>query len=73
MLELSSLIFLIKGKHSVGREFQSLAGVRKETVDIDILITTIEYEPRVQERQQVKDQQSYISVFIAYLTFLSSS
>ena len=25
-------------------------------------------EPRVQERQQVKDQQSCISVFVAYLT-----
>ena len=23
-------------------------------------------EPRVQEKQQVKDQQSYISVFVAY-------
>ena len=29
-------------------------------------------EPRVQERWQEKDQQSYISVFVAYLTFPSS-
>ena len=25
-------------------------------------------EPRVQDRQQVKDHQSYISIFVAYLT-----
>ena len=30
-------------------------------------------EPRVPERQQVKDQQSYISVSTAYLTYPSSS
>ena len=30
-------------------------------------------EPRVQERQQVKDQQSYISIFVVYLTILSSN
>ena len=30
-------------------------------------------EPIVQERQQVKDQQFYISVFVAYLTIPSSS
>ena len=30
-------------------------------------------EPRVQERQQVKDQQSYISVFVAYPTITSSN
>ena len=29
-------------------------------------------KPRVQERQQVKDKQSYISVFVAYLTIPSS-
>ena len=29
-------------------------------------------EPRIQERQQVKDQQSYISVFVT-LTFHNSS
>ena len=28
-----------------------------------------EDEPRVQERQQVKDQQSCISIFVAYLKF----
>ena len=28
-------------------------------------------EAKVQERQQVKNQQSYISVFVAYLTFPS--
>ena len=30
-------------------------------------------EPKVQERQQVKDQQSYISVFVARLTFPCSN
>ena len=30
-------------------------------------------EPRVQERQQVKNQQSYISAFVVYLTIPSSS
>ena len=30
-------------------------------------------EPRVQDRQQVKDHQSYISIFVAYLTLPSSS
>ena len=30
-------------------------------------------EPRVQERQQEKDQQSYISVFVVYLTISNSS
>ena len=30
-------------------------------------------EPGVQERHQLKDQQSYISVFIADLTILSGS
>ena len=31
------------------------------------------HEPRVQERQQVKDQQSSISVFVAYPTIPSSN
>ena len=30
-------------------------------------------DPRIQERQQVKDQQFYISIFATYLTFSSSS
>ena len=30
-------------------------------------------EPRIQQRQQVKDQQSCISIFVAYLTIPSSS
>ena len=30
-------------------------------------------EPRVQERQQGKDQQSCILVFVAYLTILSNN
>ena len=30
-------------------------------------------EPRVQERQQGKDQQSHISIFVAYLTIPSTS
>ena len=30
-------------------------------------------EPRVQGRQQAKNHQSYISIFVAYLTILSSS
>ena len=29
--------------------------------------------PRVQKRQKVKDQQSYISTFVVYPTYLSSS
>ena len=30
-------------------------------------------EPRVQERQQVKDQRSCVSVFVAYPTIISSN
>ena len=30
-------------------------------------------EPKVQERQKVKDRQSYLFVFVAYLTFPNSS
>ena len=30
-------------------------------------------EPRVQEKQQVKDQQSSIFIFVAYLTILGSN
>ena len=30
-------------------------------------------EPRVQEKQQVKDQQSCISVFVAFLSIASSN
>ena len=30
-------------------------------------------EPSVQERQQVKDQQYWLSIFVAYLTILSSN
>ena len=33
----------------------------------------VDDEPRVQERQYMKDQHSYISVFVAYLIFSSSS
>ena len=32
-----------------------------------------DYEPRVQKRQQVNEHQSYISIFVTYLTFSSSS
>ena len=32
----------------------------------------IDDEPRVQERWQVKEQQSCITAFVAYLTILSS-
>ena len=31
------------------------------------------YEPQVQKRQQVTDQQPYISAFVAYLSIPSSS
>ena len=78
--------------------------MRKETVDLDILVTStngdgevetimpvqmnifqsktyrkdfswphFDNEPKVQEWQQVKDQQSYTSVFVAHLTIPSSS
>ena len=30
-------------------------------------------EPRIQERQKVKNQQSYVSVFVSYLTIPSGS
>ena len=30
-------------------------------------------EPRVQERQQLKDQQSYIFAFVLFLTILSTA
>ena len=40
ILDLKPLRSWVKGKHTIGREFQSLAvHARKETVDIDILLT----------------------------------
>ena len=32
-----------------------------------------DYEPRVQERQQVKEQQPFISISVVYITYPSSS
>ena len=41
ILDLKLLKSKVKGKHSIGREFQSLASCAgKETVDIDILVTS---------------------------------
>ena len=40
MLDLKPFRSYIKGKHSIGREFQSLAVQGKKTVDTDILITS---------------------------------
>ena len=34
----------------------------------DLSLSHFEDEPRVQEKQEVKDQQSYIFVFVACLT-----
>ena len=36
----------------------------------DLSLPHFDDEPRVQEKQQVKDQQSYIFVFVACLTIL---
>ena len=41
---------------------------KKETVDINTLLTF-----SIQKRQQVKDQQSYISVFVTYLAMPNNS
>ena len=40
ILDLKPLRSQIKGKHSIGREFQSFSCARKETFDIDILVTS---------------------------------
>ena len=41
ILDLKLLKSKVKGKHSIGREFQSLGSCAgKETVDIDILVTS---------------------------------
>ena len=49
--------------------------VRKETVDIceERNWPHCDDAPRVQEKQQVKDQHSYIFVFVAFLTIPSSN
>ena len=39
----------------------------------DLIWLHFNNEPRVQERQQVKDQQVYISIFVDYLTIPSSN
>ena len=39
----------------------------------DFSLLHVDDERRVQEKQQVKDQQSYIFVFVAYLTVSSSN
>ena len=39
----------------------------------DLSLLYFDDEPRVQGRQQMKHQQSYIFVFVAYVTFPSSS
>ena len=39
----------------------------------DLSLLYFDDEPRVQDRQQMKHQQSYIFVFVAYVTFPSSS
>ena len=39
----------------------------------DVSLLHVDDEPRVQEKQQVKDQQSYIFVFVAYLTVSCSN
>ena len=44
-----------------------------DTYRKDLIWLNIDDEPRVQERQQRKDQQSYISVFVADLTISSRS
>ena len=115
ILDLKPFRSQVKGKHSMGREFQSLAVWRKETVDQYIHVTQknhaiyqnneytslenkemepvepvqmniyqsnayrtdlswlhFDNEPRVEQRQQVKDQKSCISVFVPYLKFPSS-
>ena len=38
----------------------------------DLSLLYFDDDPRFQERQKVKDQQFYISVFVAYLTIPSS-
>ena len=53
---------------SVNPRIPESSFAKKETVDIDTLLTF-----RIQERQQVKDQQSYISAFVAYLTIPNNS
>ena len=88
-----------QGKAFYRQRISQSSGVRKETVDIDILVTSrngdrkimqsiritsrpslrkrkqsnlswphVKGEPRVQEKQQVKDQQSCIFVFVSCLT-----
>ena len=39
----------------------------------DVSLLHVDDEPRVQEKQQVKDQQSYIFVFVAYVTVSCSN
>ena len=92
-------------KHSIGREFQSLA-MRGKKLLTQISLKHIgiqewlqkshttyqnkiyesystyrrglswphfSYEPRIQQRQQRKNQQSYISVFVVFVAILSNS
>ena len=44
-----------------------------QVIPIEETMNNFDNEPRSQERQLVKDQESYISVFVVYLTIPSSS
>ena len=46
---------------------------QNKTYRKDLSRLNIDDEPRVQEKQQVLEQQSYIPVSVAYLTCLSNS
>ena len=46
---------------------------QKNALEKDLSWLHFDSEPRVQERQQLKDQQSYISAFVAYLKIPSSN
>ena len=47
------------------KETADMAIYQSNTYRKDLSWLHIHDEPRVQERQQVKDQQSYISIFVA--------
>ena len=49
ILDLKPLRSSLKGKHSTGREFQSLACARKETVDTGILVTSRNVDRKIMQ------------------------
>ena len=64
----------ITGQRKVGPFEAVLKNIyQSNTYRKDLSWSDFDDEPRVQEKEQVKDQQSYLFVFVACLTISSSN